>query len=205
MRCRRRCGLEPDIVEPQISPQTGARQARQKTGAWWSRADLELGGAGHQRAGVVIDRARRGAGRTPGTRWVRWAERRTAGSTTPWTRGPASAGPTAVFRRRLRDGFDGGAGHEAGGKYGGTSAPRSSTTSAPCRRPSVNLCRCDQLSAREGACRKRPKRADHVLHGADHGQNLWSRSRGMRGLPSADRSIGSAEPVESWRGGCRAG
>jgi hypothetical protein len=69
----------------------------------------------------------------------------------------------------------------------------------------VNLGRHSQHGAREGACRKRPKRADHDSSAEPIRTSTYgARSCGMRVLPSADGSSGSAEPVEELAGRVRA-
>lgn len=70
---------------------------------------------------------------------------------------------------------------------------------------SVNLRRHQQHSAREGACRKRPKRADHDWFAEPiTARTYGARSCGMDALSSADGSTGSAEPVEELAGRMRA-
>ena len=81
-------------------------------------------------------------------------------------------------------------------KWGTVSAPASSI---------VNLRRDDQRSAREGACRKRPKRADHDSFAEPiTARTYGARSCGMGALRSEDGSTGSARAVEELAGTMRA-
>ncbi len=67
--------------------------------------------------------------------------------------------------------------------------------------PSVAVSRHEQHSARERACRKRPKHAHHASFAEPiTARTYGARSCGMRVLPSAEGSSGSAEPVEELAG-----
>lgn len=91
-------------------------------------------------------------------------------------------------------------------------APRCFTTRLRQRDPSacrhrqaLAASRHEQHSAREGACRKRPKHAHHASSAEPiTGQDLRSQECGMRVLPSADESSGCAEPVQELAGRIRA-
>jgi hypothetical protein len=63
-----------------------------------------FGDAWRHRAGVFTDSARTGDDRTPSTRWVQRAERRSPVPTTAWTRGPAFAGASLGPREQLLSG-----------------------------------------------------------------------------------------------------
>ncbi len=84
---------------------------------------------------------------------------------------------------------------------------RSRDPSACPHRRCVSLPRHEQHSAREGACRKRPKRADHDSFAEPiTARTYGARSCGMRVVPSADGASGSTEPetVEKLAGRMRA-